>query len=338
MSSFGITGRHRVAVLVRPGLLTMELGVVHRLFGQARDAGGESLYEVVTCALEPGQLRTDADITVAVAHGIAALTEADTVIVPASDEDYDPDDCRIGAPLASAMASLRPGTRIASICSGSRVLAAAGLLDGRRATTHWRSGGRFRELFPAVEWAEDVLYTDDGDVLTGGGVAAGIDLCLHMIRRDHGSAVANEVARGTVVAPHRPGGQAQFGRPSAAPVSTSSSTGSIRAWALDRLDQPLTLRELAAQGSMSVRTFTRRFRTEVGVSPVQWLGRQRVDLARRLLEETDLPVDRVALASGFGTPASMRQHFQAALGVSPSGYRGTFRGSPDVPRATASAR
>ncbi|APU15158.1 GlxA family transcriptional regulator [Actinoalloteichus fjordicus] len=319
--------RHLVAVLVRPGLLSMELGIVHRLFGQAVSAEGERLYEVVTCAVVPGDVRTDADFTIAVTRDASVLAAADTVVVPASDEDYGPaEGGRISAPLAAALASVRPGTRIASICTGSFVLAAAGLLDGRRATTHWRSCDMFREMFPAVELDPDVLYTDDDGVLTAAGVASGIDLCLYMIRCDHGAAVSNEVARGTVVSPHREGGQAQFIR-RPVPPSRSSSTGPARTWALERLDRPLTLRELAAQGSMSVRTFTRRFREEVGISPVQWLTQQRVEAARRLLEETDLSVDQIASASGFGTATSMRQHLQAVVGVSPTAYRMTFRGA-----------
>ncbi|WP_158880406.1 GlxA family transcriptional regulator [Amycolatopsis anabasis] len=331
MTVFRHPGRHRIAVLVRPGLLAIEVGIVHRLFRQTFSATGEPLYEVVTCTLDPGEIRTDADFSLRVEHGPDALDEADTVVLPSSDEDYEPwSEPRLPAPLADALARIRPGTRIASICSGAFVLAAAGLLEGRRATTHWRSADHFRELFPNVELDPDVLYTDSGDVLTSAGVASGIDLCLHMIRCDHGSAVANEVARGTVVAPHRDGGQAQFiQRP--VPEPRSSSTGAARAWALGHLDQPITLRQLAAREAMSVRTFTRRFREEVGVSPLQWLTRQRVERARQLLEETDLPVDRVAADSGFGTAASLRQHLQAALGVSPSAYRGTFRLREIVP-------
>ncbi|NYE47619.1 transcriptional regulator GlxA family with amidase domain [Spinactinospora alkalitolerans] len=338
MSVFSHPGRHRVAVLVRNGLLPMELGIVHRLFGQAATAGGEPLYEVVTCALTPGEIHTEADFSINVAHGPEILGEADTVVVPAAhgpdtpDEavpdarvDHEPRTGPLEAPLAEALARIRPGTRIASICTGSFVLAAAGLLDGRRATTHWRSAARFCELYPAVDLDPDVLYTDDGDILTSAGVASGIDLCLHMIRSDHGAAVANEVARGTVVSPHRDGGQAQFIR-RPVPEPRVSSTGAAREWALERLDRPLTLRELAAREAMSVRTFTRRFREEVGVSPLQWLTRQRIERARQLLEETDLPVDRIAAQAGFGTAASLRQHLQTALGVSPSAYRTTFRG------------
>lgn len=317
---------HRIAALARAGVLPIELGIVHQLFGHARSAANEPLYEVLTCTLVPGQLRTDADFAITVEHGPEALAKADTVIVLSSEEDYEPQTggCLDG-PMADAFALIRPGTRIASICTGAFVLAAAGLLDGRRATTHWRSAPDLCELYPAIEVEENVLYTDTGDVLTSAGVAAGLDLCLHMIRRDHGSAVANEVARSTVVAPHREGGQAQFiSRP--VPEPRTSSTGKARAWALRHLDRQLTLRELAAQDSMSVRTFTRRFREEVGISPVQWLTQQRIERARQLLEETDLPMDRIATEAGFGTAASLRQHLQAALGVSPSTYRATFRG------------
>lgn len=325
MAAFVHPDRHHVAVLVRHGLLVMELGIVHRLFGQARSAAGEPLYEVVTCTLEPGPVRTDADFTIPVDRGPEVLAEADTVIVPASLVEYEPMARVLTPPLKAALERIPAAARIASICTGAFVLAAAGLLDGRPATTHWRSAEELQERFPEVDVDPCVLYTDDGDVLTSAGVAAGIDLVLHMIRRDHGTAVANEVARGTVVSPHREGGQAQFVR-RPVPEPRTSSTKAARAWALENLHRPLTLRELAAREAMSTRTFTRRFREEVGVSALQWLTGQRVERARQLLEETDLPVDRVATEAGFGTAASLRQHFQAALAVSPSAYRSTFRG------------
>ncbi len=323
--AMGRSERHRLAVLVRNGVMPMELGLVHQLFGQASSADGEPLYEVVTCALVPGEVRTDADFAIRVENGPDVLGEAGTVLVPASHAADEPDvRGSLGDPLADALGRIRPGTRIASICTGAFVLAAAGLLDGRRATTHWKSAARFRELYPAGDLDPDVLYVDEGDVLTSAGEAAGIDLCLHLIRSDHGAAVANDVARATVVPPHRDGGQAQFiQRP--VPEPQASSTGTARGWALTHLDRPLTLRELAAQESTSVRTFTRRFREEVGMSPVQWLTQQRVERARRLLEDTDLPVDRIAATAGFGTAASLRQQLHAALGVSPSAYRSTFR-------------
>lgn len=326
-SAFRHPGRHRVAVLVRPGVMPFELGLAHQLFGAAvARSGGAPLYEVVTCAVEPGPVRTNADFPVHVANGPQALAEADTVLIPASSEEDGPGNPgRLGGALADALGRIRhPGTRVASICTGAFVLAAAGWLDGRRATTHWKSADHFRRLFPAVDLDPDVLYTDEGDLLTSAGEAAGIDLCLHMIRCDHGASVANDVARSTVVPPHREGGQAQFIARPVAGTTTRSSTAAARAWALRRLDRPVSLRELADREGMSVRTFTRRFREEVGLTPVQWLTQQRIERARQLLEETDLPVDRVAADAGFGSDASLRQHLQAALGVSPSAYRRTF--------------
>ncbi|MFJ8981804.1 GlxA family transcriptional regulator [Streptomyces sp. NPDC102282] len=319
--------RHRVVVLVRPGLLPMELGIVHRLFGQAVSASGAHLYEVVTCTPRPGVVPTDTDFTINVALGPEALDHADTVVVPAAQEDYEPQERgRIDADVSEALARV-PGTaRVASICTGSFVLAAAGLLTGRRATTHWKSCAEFRALYPEVEVDADVLYTDDRGVLTSAGVASGIDLCLHMIRTDHGAEVANAVARGTVVPPHREGGQAQYIERPVTPHE-QCSTGPAREFALTHLHRPLQLAELAGRASMSVRTFNRRFRQEAGLTPMQWIIQQRVDRARQLLERTDLPVDRIAADSGFGTGTALRQHFHTALGVSPRAYRRTFRGA-----------
>ncbi|MFJ8885071.1 GlxA family transcriptional regulator [Streptomyces sp. NPDC102402] len=322
---------HRVVVLVRPGLLPMELGIVHRLFGQAVSASGQPLYEVVTCTPKPGVVPTDTDFTLNVAVGPEALECADTVVVPAAQEDYEPQERgRIGADVAEALARVPEGARVASICTGSFVLAAAGLLAGRRATTHWRSCEEFRRLYPEIEVDPDVLYTDDRGVLTSAGVASGIDLCLHMIRADHGAEVANTVARGTVVPPHREGGQAQYvERPVTPPEQCS--TGPAWEFALANLHRPLKLGELAVHASMSVRTFNRRFRQEAGLTPMQWITQQRVNRARQLLEGTDLPVDRIAADSGFGTGTALRQHFHAALGVSPRAYRRTFRGAAGGP-------
>ncbi|GAA3499844.1 helix-turn-helix domain-containing protein [Streptomyces prasinosporus] len=329
---------HRVVVLALDGLLPFELGIPHRIFGRPRDGRGRRLYEVVTCSVRPpGPVGTDADFTVHVGHGPEALATADTVVVPASYElgpVYERGE--LTGELAAALARVRPGTRLASICTGAYVLAAAGLLDGRPATTHWADAERFQRLFPRVAVDPDVLFVDDGDVLTSAGVAAGIDLCLHIVRRDHGVAVANEVARRTVVPPHRDGGQAQYIRRPVPDPQQASTTGA-RAWALDRLHEPIRLRDLAARESMSVRTFTRRFREEAGVSPGQWLTRQRVERARHLLESTDLSVDRVARDAGFGSAQSMRQHLQAELGVTPTAYRRTFRAGGGGSGSPASA-
>ncbi|MFD5060542.1 GlxA family transcriptional regulator [Streptomyces sp. NPDC058394] len=322
--------RHRVVVLALDGLLPFELGIPQRIFGLAHGSEpgdrGRKLYEVVTCSVRPpGPVSTDADFTITVERGPEALATADTVVIPASYE-LGPvyEEGRLTDELAAAFAYIRPGTRLVSICTGSYVLAAAGRLDGRPATTHWSSADHFQQLFPQVRVDPDVLFIDDGDVLTSAGVAAGIDLCLHIVRRDHGTAVANDVARRTVVPPHRDGGQAQYiQRP--IPEVQFATTTSARAWALGRLDRPILLRDMAQQQSMSVRTFTRRFREEVGISPGQWLTQQRVERARGLLEATDLSIDQVAREAGFGTATSLRQHVQAALGVSPTVYRRTFR-------------
>ncbi len=253
-------------------------------------------------------------------HGPEALAEADTVIVPGTHcvpvrrDGVLPDGGGRGA-------RARPGhARWMSICTGAFVLAAAGRLDGRRATTHWARAADFRRLFPAVELDEDVLFVDDGDLLTSAGLAAGIDLCLHVLRRDHGSEVANAVARYSVVAPWRDGGQAQF---IAAPVPEGRAGGTAiaRAWALEHLDEPIAVADLAAVCAMSVRTFTRRFRAETGRSPAAWLLAQRLAHARHLLETTTLPVDRVAAGAGLGSASSLRAHLGAALGVSPLAYR-----------------
>jgi transcriptional regulator GlxA family with amidase domain len=321
---------HRVVVLALDGLLPFELGIPHRIFGRPKDARGRHLYEVITCSVRPpGPVETDADFALHVAHGPEALATADTVIIPASYE-LGPvfEEGVLTDELAAALAHIRPGTRLASICTGVYVLAAAGLLDGRPATTHWAEAEHLQRLFPKIQVDADVLFIDDGNILTSAGVAAGIDLCLHMVRRDHGTAVANEVARRTVVPPHRDGGQAQYiHRP--VPDPQLSSTTTARAWALGRLHEPIQLRDMAEQEAMSVRTFTRRFREEVGVSPGQWLTQQRVERARHLLESTDLSVDRVARDAGFGTAQSMRQHLQTALGVTPTAYRRTFRAGGD---------
>jgi transcriptional regulator GlxA family with amidase domain len=236
------------------------------------------------------------------------------------------DDGTVPDELATALRAAAGHARVLSICTGAFVLAAAGLLDGRPATTHWMHVQGFRRLFPSVALDPDVLFVDDGDVLTSAGNAAGIDLLLHLVRRDHGTEVATRVARRNVVAPWREGGQSQFvERP--VPAPGDAGTAATRAWAVERLGEPLTLADLAGHARMSVRTFTRRFREETGVSPLRWLAGQRIALARQLLESTDSSVERVAAAAGFGTPASMRQHLRAAIGVAPLAYRRTFRGA-----------
>ncbi|ADD42154.1 GlxA family transcriptional regulator [Stackebrandtia nassauensis] len=317
--------RHKVAVLALDDVYPFDLGIPARVFRAMTPDDEPSPYEVVTCSVDGAPVRTNADYSLTVDHDASILAEADTVIVPPHGDPYPFGiDGTLPEPVAAALARIRPGTRIVSLCTAAYVLAAAGLLDHRPATTHWVAAEHFQGLYPDVDLDPGVLFVDDGDVLTSAGAGAAIDLCLHIVRRDHGSAAASNAARRCVVPPWRDGGQAQFiERP--VPVATDSSTTATRAWALERLGQPLTLDDLAGHARMSRRTFTRRFRAEVGASPSQWLIQQRVDAARELLETSDLTTDRVARDCGFGTATSLRLHFHAELGVSPAAYRSTFR-------------
>ncbi|MDH6112348.1 transcriptional regulator GlxA family with amidase domain [Kitasatospora sp. MAP12-15] len=322
-----MTALHRVAVLALDRVIAFELGIPSRIFETAVGPDGEPLYRVDTCTADGGPVATSSDFRIAVEHGPELLEQADTVVIPAA-RDLGPPylDGRLTPELAAVLARIRPGARVVSICTGAFVLAAAGLLDGRPATTHWRYTDRFAQLFPQVRLAPDVLYTDDGDVLTSGGVAAGVDLCLHLVRRDHGGAVANQVARACIVPPWREGGQRQYvDLHVPTPGASTGSTAPARSWALDHLAEPLALRELAERAGMSVRTFTRRFREETGSSPGQWLTVQRTARARELLELTDLSIDQVARQSGFGTAASLRLQLRGRLDLAPSAYRRTFR-------------
>jgi transcriptional regulator GlxA family with amidase domain len=314
--------RHRVAVVALDGVIPLDLGAPSQVFSAARDRSGHRYYEVRVCTPDRAPVRTAAGYSVLPEHGLELLDEADTVVVPGVYWRV----AKTGGPLV-AHAALRAAARharVMSICTGAFVLAAAGLLDDRPATTHWAYADDFRDRYPRVKLDPDVLFVDDGDVLTSAGVAAGLDLCLHVIRRDHGSEVANRAARRCVVPPWRDGGQSQFiERPLPAPGD--STTAATRSWVLDRLDRPLTLEQLAQHARMSVRTFSRKFREETGLSPGRWLVLHRVEHARRLLETTDLPIDRVAAQSGLGTATSLRQHLRATVGVAPGAYRRTFR-------------
>ncbi|SFS37952.1 GlxA family transcriptional regulator [Saccharopolyspora flava] len=308
---------HRVVVLALDGVYAFELGIPQRVFGSADDR-----YEIMTCTVDGAPVRSNADFMISVEHGPELLPTADTVIIPAFDvELISPE---IPDPVMRALGMIRPGTRIVSICTGAFMLAAAGLLDGRPATTHWRLADDFRRMFPAVQLDPDVLFIEDGDVLTSAGAASGIDVCLHLVRSDHGSEVANQVARCCVVPPFRDGGQAQYIE-QPVPDPGGQGTAATRAWALENLHRPLTVADLAEHARMSNRTFARRFRDEVGASPGRWLTHQRLARARQLLETTDLPIDQIAGQVGFATAASLRQHLHAAIGVAPLAYRRTFR-------------
>ncbi|MFJ4927217.1 GlxA family transcriptional regulator [Streptomyces sp. NPDC088736] len=306
----------RVVVLALDGVYPFELGIPSRILGAADDR-----YEVLTCTVDGGPVRSNADFSITVEHGPEVLRTADTVVIPAitpsSVTEELPDE------VAAALALIRPGTRLVSICTGAFVLAAAGLLEGRRATTHWQLADEFRRAYPGVDLDPEVLFVDDGTVLTSAGAASGVDICLHILRKDHGSELANSVARRCVVPPWRDGGQAQYiERPVPDPVATS--TAATRVWALARLGDPLTLADLAGHARMSLRTFARRFHDEVGLSPGRWLIQQRVTRARHLLESSELSVDQIAGEVGFATGTSLRQHLHAAIGVSPQAYRRTF--------------
>jgi transcriptional regulator GlxA family with amidase domain len=319
-----MTSVHRVAVLLLPPVIGFDAAIPAQLFGSAVDDAGRPLYEVSMVGLTPDPVPTVTGYAMVPAAGAEALAGADTVILPGTRYPSARYEGVLSAELRAAWAMVRPDARRVSICTGAFALAATGLLDGRPATTHWANCTALRELYPAVRVDENVLFVDDGDVLTSAGLAAGIDLCLHLIRRDHGTAVANHVARYCVVPPWRDGGQAQFiERP--VPSAEGQSTAPARDWALRHLEQPLDVARLATEARMSVRTFNRRFREETGRSPGAWLIEQRVQHARHLLEATDLPVDDVARRAGLGTGASLRQHLRAAVGLSPLAYRRTFR-------------
>ncbi|MFE5582412.1 GlxA family transcriptional regulator [Kitasatospora sp. NPDC056531] len=316
---------HHVGVLALDGVFPFELGIPARIFGTARDEAGRPLYTVTTCSLDGAPVRTAADFDLAISRDASLLANVDTVVVPPSQRLGDiREHGTLPETLRAALAGIRPGARIVAICTASFVLAAAGLLDRRRATTHWREADRLQRMVTTARIDPDVLFVDDGDVLTSAGVAAGIDLCLHLVRRDHGSRVANEVARSCIVPPWRDGGQAQYIR-RPVPDASAAGTAATQAWALEHLAEPLTLADLAAHAHTSVRTFSRRFREETGTTPAQWLVGQRLDLARHYLETTDWPVPLVARRSGLGTGASLRQHLRAAVGVGPQAYRRTFR-------------
>ena len=313
-----------VAVLALPHVVAFELGLPHRFLGGAVDDDGRPLYRVRTCTVDGGPVRTSAHYSVLPDHDASILRTAATIVVPGIVGGPPVAEGRLEPALAAALATRRPDARLVSICTGAFVLAAAGVLDGRPATTHWMRTEPFHSFFPSVRLDPDVLYVDDGDVLTSAGNAAGIDLLLHLVRRDHGTEVANRVARRNVVAPWRDGGQSQFIERQV-PEPDSTGTAPTRAWALARLDEPLDLETLAEHARMSVRTFSRRFRAETGQPPGTWLQAQRLRHALHLLETTDLPVDRIAESAGLGTAASLRHHMRTELGVAPLTYRKTFR-------------
>jgi transcriptional regulator GlxA family with amidase domain len=311
---------HRVAVLGLEGVIPFDLGIPFQVFGDARDADERPLYDVSFAARRRGLVRTSAGFSIAAPFGLSRLDWAQTVVVVGSDPPQAGVDRQVRAALRSAQ---RRGARLASICTGAFVLAECGLLDDRRATTHWRYCDDFHERYPQVKLDPAVLFIEEGELLTSAGAAAGIDLCLHVVSVDYGLEVANRVARRTVSAPHRSGGQAQFIE-TPMPSPRLQSLESTRGWALEHLHEPISLDDLARRAAVSVRTLVRHFRSETGTTPLQWLTEQRLLLARRLLEQTDLPVEVVARRSGFGSGQTLRLRFRQALGTTPRDYREAF--------------
>ncbi len=313
----------RVVVLAYDGLCTFEFALAIEIFALKRPELGVRWYDFAVCAVDRGPLRAVGGVTISARQGLHALARAGTVVVPGwRDLDRPPPH----ALVAALRRAHQRGARLVSICSGAFVLAATGLLDGKRATTHWRYTARFAERFPRVQLVPDVLYVDEGQLLTSAGSAAGLDLCIHLVRRDYGAAVANQVARRLVIAPHRQGGQAQF-VPEPVPLAEEGSPlAPVLEWALGNLRESISVRRLARRGGMSERTFCRRFDAHLGISPARWLIGQRVVAAQRLLETTSLPVETIADRTGMGSAANLRHHFRAQIRTTPQQYRGSFRG------------
>ncbi|MBY3342337.1 transcriptional regulator FtrA [Rhizobium laguerreae] len=313
-----------VAALAYDGLCTFEFGIAYEVFGLPRPEMGEGWYRFSVCGIEPGPLRAAGGLTVAVDKGLEVLDEADLIVVPG----WRSIDAAVPEPLVSALkAAHERGARIMSLCSGVAVLAGSGLLTNRRATTHWRYVASIAARYPDIALDADVLYMDEGSLLTAAGSAAGIDLCLHVVRGDFGSEVANSVARRLVVPPHREGGQAQFIHAPVPEEREGIRLGPLIEWMRESLseDQPISL--LAKRAGMSMRTFQRRFEATTGLSVGEWLLKERLRHARDLLEkELAVSLDDIAAASGFGTLATMRHHFRRRLGTSPHAYRKSFGG------------
>jgi AraC family transcriptional activator FtrA len=312
---------HSVAVLAYQGMSVFETGIVTEVFGLPRPEFDFPWYELTICAETPGPVRLVGGATLHTEHGLDVFAAADTVIVPGVP------DVRVG-PSPGLVAALRRahqrGARVMSICSGAFALAGAGLLDGRRATTHWRYAETMRRRHPDVVVDADVLYIDHGDVLTSAGSAAGLDLCLHVIRRDHGPKAANLVARRLVVQPHRDGGQAQFIESPVPDDPADDRLSRSMEWALRNLSASISVEVLARRAHMSERTYLRHFARATGTTPIRWLIGQRVHASLALLEATGTPIEEVATAVGFESPVTFRHHFAQAMRTSPSAYRRAF--------------
>jgi transcriptional regulator GlxA family with amidase domain len=321
-----MTAVHRVVALCLDGIVAFDLTAPAQVFASSTAADGTPHYEFASCSIDGAEVRTTSGFGISPPAGLEALARAETVVVPGYWGILEP-------PPAAALAALREaaarGARVASVCTGAFALAHAGLLDGRRATTHWGWAGELAARFPAVAVDPEALYVDEGAVLTSAGLSAGIDLCLHMVRRDFGAESGARAARRMVAPPHREGGQAQYFDPVAPGGSADGGLEPTRRWAEERLAEPLDVAAFARHAGVSPRTVARRFRVETGTTPLQWLLGRRVLAARRLLESSDLAVEDVAWRCGFGTAASLRDHFRRATATTPTAYRRSFRVSED---------
>jgi transcriptional regulator GlxA family with amidase domain len=321
-----VTVLRNVAVVVLDGFSPFELGVPCEVFGTDRSDEGLPCYDFAVVAGEPGPLRSEVGFVLQADAGLERLKQADLVVVPA------PSDKRCASadwpePLLEALrAAVARGGRVLSVCTGAFVLGAAGLLDGRACTTHWRHARELALMYPAAKVDPSVLYVDEGQVITSAGTAAGIDACLHVVRQEQGSRIANAIARRMVVPPHRDGGQAQFVERPVAPTSCDTLAETIE-WMQRHLGEQMSVSELAGQAAMSPRTFARRFVQETGTTPQRWLIGQRILLAEQLLEESDLTVDRIAERAGFGNATALRHHFRTWRATTPQAYRRLFRNS-----------
>jgi transcriptional regulator GlxA family with amidase domain len=320
--AYRVAMRRSVAAVVLPGVVTFDLACVLLMFGRGpRPQHMAERYDLRLCGVRRGWVPTADGFSLGVEHGLVEVPRADTVLVVGYDSAvHRPPPATVLVALREAAAN---GARIGSVCVGTFALGHAGLLDRRRCTTHWAAADDLARQFPAAQVSPDALYVEDGPILTSAGAAAGLDLCLHIVRTDHGAEAAAELARWGVAAPHRDGGQAQFIR---RPVSSGlgTSTAATREWALQNLDQPLTVTDLATHACCGERTLSRRFLAETGQTPKQWLITARLQRARELLEITDLPIEQVAQKAGFPSAGALRDCFGAGLATTPTAYRRTF--------------
>ena len=315
------TATHRVAVLVYDGVTLFELAVAREVFGSAiTTASGQPLYDLSFCGPAPW-VTTDAGFRIEVQHGLDMVDAAQTIVVPPTE---DPE--KVPAAVLDALRLARSrGQRLIALCTGAFVLADAGLLDGHTATTHWTECPDLARRYPRVSVDPKVLYVDEGDLLTSAGSAAALDLCLHVLQRDHGAEIATKVARDLVVPLYRPGGQAQYIETPMPARNDGDLFADTIGWRREHLAEPVTVADLAARAAVSPRTFARRFVASTGMTPLAWIARERIRLAQRLLETSDLPVDVIARESGFGSPDNLRKHFGRTLRTTPQGYRKAFR-------------